>query len=356
MGLKMLHSADWHLDSPFSSFQEEQRANLRRAQMEIPGQIAMACRENGCDLVLLAGDLFDGPWTHETLDVIRDALAECRAPVFIAPGNHDPWGVDSPWGELWPDNVWIFPPKCSSTLVPELDCRVYGAGFSGMDCPPLLEGFRADGEEPYQIGVFHGDPTGGSSPYNPITTAQIRDSGLNYLALGHIHKAGGLEVGDTVCGWPGCPMGRGWDETGEKGYLLVEAGRETKVQPVLLDTPRFYQQNVEIGKDAAAALEAVLPPAGQEDFYRLTLTGYGKPDLAVLKRKFAAYRNLELRDRTVDLGGLWDQAGEDTLRGACFARLKARLDGETDPEIQRRILLAAEISQKLLEGREVQLP
>ena len=40
MGLKILHSADWHLDSPFAGFTEAQRQFLKQEQQKIPGKIA----------------------------------------------------------------------------------------------------------------------------------------------------------------------------------------------------------------------------------------------------------------------------------------------------------------------------
>ena len=61
MGLKLLHSADWHLGTPFRSLPEAQRERLHRLQLELPGRIAALCRREQCDLVLLAGDLFDSP-------------------------------------------------------------------------------------------------------------------------------------------------------------------------------------------------------------------------------------------------------------------------------------------------------
>ena len=354
MGLKILHSADWHMDSPFGSFGPEQRDALRSAQLEIPGRIAGACRDQACDLVLLAGDIFDGPFKKPTLALVRDALAECRVPVLIAPGNHDPWGPGSPWEESWPDNVCVFPPVLSKLDLPDLQCRVYGAGFASMDSPGLLEDFHAEPGARYQIGLFHGDPTGASSHYNPITAAQVRGSGLTYLALGHIHRLGGLELGGTVCGWPGCPMGRGWDETGEKGYLIVNLQDGVGLQPISLDMPRFTQLTVDVGEDPAASLERVLP-ASSRDFFRITLEGYGSPDLGKLKGLFPNVPNLELKDQTVKPTEIWDQAGEDTLRGVYFQRLKDAAE-LAEPEERQRILLAAEISRLLLEGREVPLP
>ena len=351
MGLKILHSADWHLDAAFVSFTQEQRQHLRRAQGQIPGKIADLCRREGCDLVLLSGDLFDGAATRESVELVFAALKSCAVPVFISPGNHDFCSDGSPWlEENWPENVHIFTGGLESVALPELDCRIYGAGYRSMDCPGLLENFHAQGAEKYQIGVLHGDPTVSNSPYCPITAAQVRNSGLDYLALGHIHKAGSFRAGATLCAWPGCPMGRGWDETGEKGVCIVTLEDTAELRSVSLDTIRFFEETLDIGTDAAAALERLLPGAGNENFYRITLTGAGAVDAEQLKRQFGAFPNLELRDLTEEPVDLWADAGEDTLRGVYF-RLLQEISRE-DPNA----VLAAEISRKLLEGREVRLP
>ncbi len=354
MGLKILHSADWHLDSPFGSFTPEQRDLLRREQRRIPDMVADLCRKEGCDLVLLAGDIFDGEATRETVTILKKALEHCAVPVFISPGNHDFCGGSSPWlEESWPENVHVFTGGLESLAVPALSCRVYGAGYKSMDCPALLEDFRAEGGETYQIAVLHGDATMANSPYCPVTAAQVRNSGLDYLALGHIHKAGAFRAGGTLCAWPGCPMGRGWDETGEKGLCVVTLEDTAEIRGVTLDTLRFYDQTVEIGEDAGAALEAVLPAGGGEDFYRITLTGTGTVDMEQLRKQFARFPNLELRDNVEAPMDLWAEAGADTLRGVYFRMLRELAEERDDPE---QVRLAAEISQKLLNGREVTLP
>ena len=56
MGLKILHTADLHLDSPFGGFSDEQRQLLKQQQKLLPGKIADLCQREGCDLMLLAGD------------------------------------------------------------------------------------------------------------------------------------------------------------------------------------------------------------------------------------------------------------------------------------------------------------
>lgn len=341
MGLKILHSADWHLDSPFVGFSSEQRQLLRKELMKIPEKIADICLREGCQLVTLAGDLFDGPASRESVLRLKSALEEMAVPVFISPGNHDFAAPGSPWlEESWPNNVHIFRGGLDSVAIRELDCRVYGAGYTSMDCAGLLEGFRAEGQERYCVGVLHGDGANPRSPYCPVTSAQVRDSGLDYLALGHIHSHGFSRSGSTLWGWPGCPMGRGWDETGEKGVYIVELGSASQIRFLPLEVPRFWDLEL----DSAEFFPEGIRP---QDFLRLTLTGDWDGDLAFLNQ----YPNLTLRDMRTPGKDLWESAGDDSLEGIYFRILREKT--ETEGEIAR---LAAEISRKILDGREVALP
>ena len=348
--IKILHSGDWHLDSPLQGRTPQQAAVLRRELGKIPGKVAAVCKEQNCDLVLLSGDLFDGSYTQDTYRMVYEALQSMGVPVFITPGNHDYICPDSPYEkELWPDNVHIFKSQQIEWMdLPDLDLRVYGAGFQSMDCPPLLEGFRAEGRA---VGVFHGDPTQVNSPYHPVTKPQVAQSGLLYLALGHVHKGDGFWARDTLCAWPGCPMGRGWDEEGDKGLLIVTIDGEVQAEFVPLDGPQFY----DLAVDAADGVASVLPAVANEDFYRVTLTGEAETvDLDALQAEFAAFPNLVLRDQTRRPVDLWQSLGEDNFEGVYFGLLKDALDG-ADEETKEKILLAAKISRQILDGQEVTL-
>lgn len=351
--IKILHSGDWHLDAPLQLHSEEVSRSLRRTLQQIPDKIATLSKAKGCDLVLLSGDIFDGAYTTDTLRLLKNALEEMTVPVFVAPGNHDYVGAASPWlTEAFSSNVHIFTRQTIEYKdIPALDLRVYGAGFTSMDCPGLLEDFRAVSPMKYNVGVFHADPTQTSSPYCPVTAQQVEHSGLDYLALGHIHKGDSFKAGNTLCAWPGCPMGRGYDEQGHKGVLLVTLADTVNAEFVPLDTPRFY--DLEATPDT---LSAVLPPVGSLDHYRVTLTGNSEPvDLTALKAQYPQLPNLMLRDRTVPPVDPWGSVGEDTFEGMYFKLLRDALD-TADEETQKHILLAAKLSRQLLDGQEVVLP
>lgn len=356
--IKILHTADWHLDAPLSAHTEEAAEFLRRELRKVPQRIAALCRQEGCDLMLIAGDLFDGKCGGDTVRAVRETLASVEVPVFISPGNHDFCGADSPYlTQDWPDNVHIFKaPQLESVSLPALDCRLYGAGYSSMDCPGLLKRFRAEGPERWHIGLLHADAGSSASPYCPITRYQIQESGLHYLALGHIHKKGSLPAGETVCAWPGCPMGHGFDELGPKGVLIATLDETVSLEQIPLDTPRFYDEEVDVSDDAAAAVTAALPAVQTQDFYRITLTGYsGSTDTDTLRAKFPHIPNLILRDSTVPATDLWQNIDDDTLEGLLLSSLKESADSPSEV-LSARAVLAARICRKILDGQEVKLP
>ena len=88
--MKLLHASDFHLDSPLSGLPPEKSAQRRRELRELPARLAALAKEEGVDLVLLPGDLFDGTRVYpETIRALARALGEMEVPVFIAPGNQD---------------------------------------------------------------------------------------------------------------------------------------------------------------------------------------------------------------------------------------------------------------------------
>lgn len=350
--IKLLHSADWHLGAPLSQLDPDRADGLRRWLDAVPQWVAEVCRREQCDLMLLSGDLLDGQVSPTVTASLKQALAQAQVPVFISPGNHDHISINSPWvTETWPENVHIFTrPMMEAVTLEALSCRVYGAGFTAMDCPGLLEGFSAAGDVRHSLAVLHGDPTQVTSPCNPVTRQQAAHSGLQYLALGHIHKAGSFRAGKTLCGWPGCPQGRGYDETGEKGVYIVTLDETAHIRFVPCPGPRFH----DLSASAQTPPDTLLPPVGNGDFYRITLTGEGEPSDAwqTLSHRFP---NLVLRDQTAPPMDLWGSAGTDTFEGMYFRLLQEAMENATEADAEL-IRLAARISRQLINGQEVALP
>lgn len=357
--MKLLHAADLHLDSKFAGLPPEQAAIKREQQRELLDRLSAQCRARGCQILLLSGDLFDGDRVYrETVEALTKALETCGAEVFIAPGNHDYVCPGSPYlTEVWPQNVHIFTAaQITSVTLPELNCRIYGAGFHSEQSEAMLEGFCAEQDGLYQIMVLHGEALAPFSVYNPITAAQIAASGLDYLALGHVHKGGSTKQGKTLCAWPGCTMGRGFDETGEHGALEVtvsESGCRTSFVP--LCAGKYEVLSVKVGEDPLTAIQLKLPADTAKDVYRIVLKGESAGvDLSALQTALSPrFFGLELQDKTVPPVDLWAAAGEETLKGAFLRLLKAKYDAAVTESERGEIAYAARTGLALMEHREV---
>ena len=354
--LKIIHGADFHLDSPFAGLSPERAAQRRGEQRELLDRLAGLAREKQADLVLLAGDLLDSERVfRETAQALRAALAAIPCPVFIAPGNHDFYSPRSVWTSLdWPENVHIFTSDALEAV--ELPgCTLWGRAFSDAHqtaCP--LEGLAVPGDGRLHIACVHGC-VGTGNDYGPITPGEIAASGLDYLALGHVHQGSGLQrEGGTWWAYPGCPEGRGFDETGEKGVLYVEAepGRVT-AQFVPLAKVRYEIITADItGPDGALfnILEA-LPGKTSDLICRLILTGEGDaPTLANLQQTLAPeFYGLTLIDRTRLPQDLWARREEDALTGLFLRTMWDKCQGEPDNPLWQ---LAARYGLAALEGGE----
>ena len=355
--LKIIHAADFHLDSPFSGLTPEQAAVRRGEQRLLLDDLVALTRREEADLVLLSGDLLDGAHVYrETAQALARALGEMPCPVFIAPGNHDPYTPDSVYATVkFPENVHIFSPSVEKVALPEKNCVVYGYGFgeSHVEASPL-EGFLvSEGQDTVKLMCLHADLSP-NSPYCPITEGQIAASGLTYLALGHIHACSGLRsAGRTCYAYPGCMEGRGFDETGEKGALVVQASPgQVEAAFVPLSRRRYERLTVDVtGKEPLAAVLAALPGHTAPHAYRITLTGEsGGVDMAALKAaltpKFAA---LTLTDATRLPADLWARRGEDNLTGQFLEKMWQLCSLQPDNDT---LQLAARFGLAALEGGE----
>ena len=156
-GIKILHAADLHLDSPFEGLPDAKAAQRRAEQRQLLMRIAQTANSEHVKLALFSGDLLDtGSAYMETGESLIGALGSIDAPVFIAPGNHDWYSPRSPYARLkWPENVTIFShPHIECAALPDEKLRVWGAGFTDSSCPGLLEGFEAE-KEPETIDIMY---------------------------------------------------------------------------------------------------------------------------------------------------------------------------------------------------------
>lgn len=372
--MKLLHASDFHLDSPLSGLPPEKGAQRRRELRDVPARLAQLARDGGVDLVLLPGDLFDGARVYpETVRALAQALGDMAVPVLIAPGNHDYYHDKSPYAAApWPDNVHIFTqPALQPVELSRLNCVVHGCAFTAPhreDDP--LSGFTAPDDGRLHLLCLHGE-VGLAGSYAPIDPKSLDNSGAAYAALGHIHASSSGRAGGTLWAYPGCPEGRGFDELGPKGALIVSFDEPAQLGISSPDGPAIAP--IDLGLQPVAAkfvpvcqrqyrietvsLNDFTEQVFQEespDLVRFLLTGESRfpPDLAALAA-WAAPRffHVELRDQTTLPRDLWARADEDSLTGLFLREMRTRLDGAEGDE-RDKLLLAVRFGLAALEGGE----
>lgn len=244
MNVKIAHCADVHIGAECENLAK--LSKLRRSEIKRTFfDMLKIIKKNDVDILLIAGDLFHDSNVYDT-DVkdVKDALEKVEIQVVISPGNHDPFTMGSPYYSKWPENVYIFKNNyITSFEIKELQTRVWGSAFTDRNNSGVKinkELFKHD--DFVNILVTHGTCLYDKSDlYNPINVCDIGMSGMNYIALGHIHKKTPvLHEGNTFYAYPGCLEGRSFKETGEKGFYLGTVSKESCRLDFIRASKRLY--------------------------------------------------------------------------------------------------------------------
>ena len=360
--MRILHAADLHLDSAFAGLAEEKAALLRQESRDILRRMVDWANDHAADVMLLSGDLFDSDRMYsQTARTLAQALARFRGRIFLSPGNHDFYAPGSGYDAVdWPENVHIFTSRRPQTvLLRSLNASVTGAAFtSAEEWEPFDGASFSGGDASIRLGVLHGEVTRGESKYRAIPPAEIEKTNLTYLALGHVHRCAGVQrAGNTAYAYPGCLPGRGFDETGDKGFLYGEITPEKVELEFIPFAPRRYQSvTADItDRDSADAVRQALDPDCGQDICRVLLTGSRRENfsLSALTSELSGLcAALELTDETYPEEDVWARCGEDSLRGLFLQNLRARYDGADEDE-KRQLLQAARFGLAALDNRDL---
>lgn len=354
----ILHMADMHLGSAFTSRLGEGAAQLRRSeQCAVFSRITDIARERA-DVLLISGDLFDSPdVSDETISFVKRSFASIPdTQVFIAAGNHDPFCGGSVYEtQDFGSNVHIFPADGGYFDLDDLKLRICGASFSGADGSnmPRLGELKMRGGYT-NIAVIHGDITGGASiegRYNPITPQEIAESGFDYAALGHIHVFDGVHKdAGTYRAYPGIPEPRGFDENsarGKYGVIYIETGGdELKFEHIDVHERMYHVLNINLTPDIADServtelISERISAFGASDLFKIVLKGRTpsgfKPNTDViaerLKDRAFFVRVIDETDTERDLTA---DPGDNSLRAAYIRLLNERIANAADDEDKR---------------------
>ena len=359
--LRLLHTADLHLDSRFTgSGLGRDKVMQRHAELlDVLRGIAALAREREADALLIAGDLFEDEYVARS--TLERAFAEIRElapmPVFISPGNHDPALPGSPYlTDSLPPNLKVFADSGIERVDLEgKDAAVFGLGFTSRhERSQLLKGFSVEGGAAINVLLAHGavflSAEGQASDYNPIDPADLRACGADYCALGHYHRAQDVwtDARGLRAAYPGSPEPMRFGHEGEFGVLLVEieAGGPISIERIQTQKRSYYGLDLDISGCGDAAgidreiLRALSDPRFEGGLVELTLRGTVQPDFSFDAETYAGaisrFFNFRLDDRTVPDFDLEAISSEGTARGA-FCRVMIEAIEAEENEAERRV-------------------
>lgn len=359
--IKILHTGDIHLDSPFSGL-DTRRAEIRRNELRAAFTSMMTyVRINEVDILLIAGDLFDSEFvTRETVGLIVRELRKCRAEVFIAAGNHDCIDDASVYAKegVFPENVHIFKgDRLEKISVDRLGVDVYGYSFASeyMYENPIA-GKTADNPERLNLLVCHADTRSMNSKYCPINEEMIASFGADYTALGHIHNPGEIKkIRDSIYGYCGCLEGRDFGETGVKGAVVIEGEKREGKASLKIKRLRFSKrryEKAELYVDGASTLGEISEKIdtfisdrgyGDETLLSLTLRGAVAPSLVIntdtLSANSRGLFHFEVANDTTPAADSENLMEDTTVKGQFYRELLPLL--KSDNEETKKVAEAA---------------
>lgn len=229
--MKLIHCADLHLDSRLNTHLGREQAKRRRDELlRNFERLAGYAEENGVEAVLIAGDLFDRDMVSALArsTVLSVIAAHPQIRFYYLRGNHDKGDYTD---SSRPRNLFLFGNRWKSWQE-GADGRIMITGIE-LTRENLSHALSALRLEPglFNIVMLHGQETGGTaavasghSAYAvPISIRALQGKGIDYLALGHVHsyKYAKLDSRGVYC-YPGCLEGRGFDESGPHGFVLLD--------------------------------------------------------------------------------------------------------------------------------------
>ncbi len=219
--MKLIHCADLHLDSALNSYLDEDEANLRNQEiLDSFKRLVDYALNNEVEIVLIAGDLFDHNHPKKnTLNQFLELIKEHSTIKFIyLKGNHD-LGVtfnDVPINLYLFDDMWhtyCFDDIAISGRV--MNNQNYDLIYDDL---PIINGY-------INIITLHGELAINSGK-DLINLNKLRNKAIDYLALDHFHSYIKRQLDDMTIIYPGCLEGRGFDECGAKGFVLLDISKQ----------------------------------------------------------------------------------------------------------------------------------
>jgi DNA repair exonuclease SbcCD nuclease subunit len=237
------------------------------------------------EVIAIAGDLFHSNRIEQGfVDAVFGKIREANPiKVVFAAGNHDPLNAESPFlKEDLPSNLYVLGTNDDEITFEDLKLKVYGRSFESGSLKGEDAFSLPTGNDYINLLVQHGELKSDlNSEFNAITPKFVKNSGMDYIALGHVHKRSEIgKIDNTYFAYCGCPEGQGFDELDDKGVYLGEIGKGIcELEFISVSKRKHIHQKIDITDvtDIPTHILTVLENTHKnytENLYKIELTGF----------------------------------------------------------------------------------
>jgi exonuclease SbcD len=361
--IRILHLADLHLGRSHRYLGD--KADARRKEADgLLGRVADWVLANRPDInaVVIAGDLFetyrpDDALVGETLRALRK-MADAGKTVVTLPGNHDELSYSNSvyrtHGRSWPGVLVTSPVWARAVTVQTADgpCHLYGLAYQAGLTPASLDVSIPLEPEGLHVAVLHasvGLP--GRDRAIQATWEDLGRLGVDYVALGHVHKPARRRLSRGTAVYPGLIEGGGFDDPGCGELTVVTLGDgRAEVEKVPFPGRPIRTEKIDLAELGDASLSDRIRTMADPDLVlRVVLTGTTGSDVQaalVAGERADLFHHLEVREDFTILGSgeLEAAAREETVLGAVLRDLRERAGNagaERERAVAERALLHA---------------
>lgn len=343
--MRFIHTADIHLDSALSSNFDTVKGQERNYEiLNSFRRMIEYASANNIEYVLICGDLFDTDFVSPVTAEIVEGLISNNSHItfFYLKGNHDSNGFFS--RSKVPSNLCLFNDNWISYDIND-SIKVWGTeNLDNQDELPVFDAAFIN------IVMLHGQKTDYDMA-DSININKFKNKNVNYMALGHVHEPSinNLDSNNSFYCYSGCLEGRGFDETGKRGFIVTNIDEITGlINPEFIPFATRTVQNIcvdisdcETMSDVANKCRDSLETVANKDVVKLALTGKIpvtlKVDCQYLTTAFSDnFYYLKVKDETLTSIAYDEYAYDKSLKGeyACLV-LNSELTDEEKGEILR---------------------
>ncbi len=353
--MKIIHCADIHLGSRLvSKFPKDISDERRSALRTTLRKMVDFAKSNDVKVIILSGDVFDSDKPAVTDKKYFYSIIKNNPDIdfLYLNGNHDKEGSYSVCGY---NNLKMFS-KDDFTSYTYGNVVISGIETDENNCESFYSKLELD-KSKLNIVMLHGYVSN-SRGKDLVKISDLRDKGIDYLALGHIHSHKDGRIDDRgVWAFPGCLEPRGFDECGEKGFILIDASSEIGYEFIPFSQRTIHEINVDV-TDAADLYEIEQMASdktadiSREDIIRLVLTGELSVDIELnnndIENALAQFYYVNVKNKTTAKIDIDTYKKENSIISEFIAGVES--DPEYDDALKNDIITAG---VRLLLGKEV---